>query len=320
MRDNEFSMPIHKEPLLLRGLPSVRQLRAFVAVYHTGQVSAAAEQLSITQPAVTVLLRELEDRLGVRLFDRTTRSLSRTAAAEQALAYAERALAELEGMTAAMHGLATGEQGLLRIAATSTTAQTLLPRVLRRFGALYPGVRLVVDDCSPLDFVERIVRHRVDVGVGTLESAVPGLREQVFLQDWLVAAGRRSPAFHGDKPLTWKQLSAHELIVVRGGYGVRRRVEQAAAQAGVQLRIAHEVTLLTTALAMAAEGLGIAVVPGAAAANAMLPDLVARKLVRPAMARPVSVISLADRALPGAAQAFERFMVEEFSEGPAGRD
>jgi DNA-binding transcriptional LysR family regulator len=58
-------MPIHKKPLSQRGLPSVRQLRAFVAVYHAGQVSAAAEQLALTQPAVTVLLRELEARLGV---------------------------------------------------------------------------------------------------------------------------------------------------------------------------------------------------------------------------------------------------------------
>lgn len=298
----------------------MRQLRAFVAVYHAGQVSAAAEQLAVTQPAVTVLLRELEDRLGVRLFDRSTRSLARTAAAEQAVAYAERALAELDGMTSAMRGLAAGEQGLLRIAATSTTAQTLLPRVLRRYGARYPGVRIVVDDCSPLDFVERIVRHRVDLGVGTLEAAVPGLREQVFLQDWLVAAGKRSSTFTGDAPLTWKQLSAQPLIVVRGGYGVRRRVEQAAAQAGVQLRIAHEVTLLTTALAMAAEGLGIAVVPGAAAAYSTLPGLVARKLVRPAMARPVSVISLADRAGPGAAQAFGRFIVDEFAGGIPRRD
>ena len=59
----------------MRGLPSVRQLRAFAAVYYTGQVSAAAERLALTQPAVTVLLRELEERLGVKLFDRSTRSL-----------------------------------------------------------------------------------------------------------------------------------------------------------------------------------------------------------------------------------------------------
>ncbi|MGA0571329.1 LysR family transcriptional regulator [Variovorax sp. VNK109] len=299
----------------MRGLPSVRQLRAFVAVYHTGQVSAAAGQLSITQPAVTVLLRDLEDRLGVKLFDRTTRSLARTAAAEQALAYAERALAELEGMGAALRGLATGEQGVLRIAATSTTAQTLLPRALRHFGERYPGVRVVVDDCAPLDFVERITRQRVDLGVGILETGMPGLRERVFLRDWLVAAGRGSASFQAGGSMTWKQLAAHDLIVVRAGYGVRRRVEQAAAQAGAELRIVHEATLLTTALAMAAEGLGVAVVPGAAAAYSMLPGLVSRKLVRPAVARPMSVISLADRAPSGAAKAFEQFMVEHF--GPA---
>ena len=68
------SMAIHKQPL--SSFPSVRQLRAFVAVYHTGSVSAAAQELSLTQPAVTMLLRELETKLGVSLFDRHTRALN----------------------------------------------------------------------------------------------------------------------------------------------------------------------------------------------------------------------------------------------------
>src|SRR6059058_746513 len=104
-------MAIHNRPLSMRTLPSVRQLRAFVAVYHAGQVSAAAEQLSLTQPAVTVLLRELEEKLGVRLFDRSTRTLRRTEAAIEAIAYAERTLAELEALGAAMAELAGARRG-----------------------------------------------------------------------------------------------------------------------------------------------------------------------------------------------------------------
>ena len=133
----------------MRTLPSVRQLRAFVAVYHTGQVSAAAQQLALTQPAVTVLLRELEGKLGLKLFDRSTRSLRRTEAAAEAIGFAERALAELEALGASMAELAGARRGRVRIAATSTVAQTLLPPVMRRFLDTHPEVAVEIEDVAP---------------------------------------------------------------------------------------------------------------------------------------------------------------------------
>jgi len=212
-------MPIHKETLSLSGLPSVRQLRAFVAVYYTGQVSAAAEQLALTQPAVTVLLRELEARLGVRLFDRSTRSLRRTHAATEAVAYAERALSELEALGASMAQLAAGERGLVRIAATSTIAQTVLPPVMRRHLDLHPGVKVLIDDCAPAEFLDRVTSDRVDFGVGTLEAPVSGVVETVFLRDWLMAAALPGPGFVAGQPMTWKQLERHPIVTVKAGYG-----------------------------------------------------------------------------------------------------
>ena len=294
-------MAIHKKPLSLSGLPSVRQLRAFVAVYHAGQVSAAAEQLALTQPAVTVLLRELEDRLGVKLFDRSTRTLRRTDAAVEAIGYAERALAELQGLGASMAELAGARRGRVRIAATSTIAQTLLPEALGRFGAAYPEVKAEIEDVAPSEFVETLLAGRVDFGVGTLEAAVPGLKERVFLEDALAAVAPAGPDFPANRGITWKQLAALPLITVKAGYGVRRRIDAAAEEAGVQLNLVHEVSLLTTAVALAASGLGVAVVPASLAAAH---GLAARKLTRPAVPRPVAIIQKQERSLSPAAQAF----------------
>lgn len=301
-------MAIHKETLSMKALPSVRQLRAFVAVYHAGQVSAAAEQLSLSQPAVTVLLRELEAKLGVRLFDRSTRTLRRTEAAAEAIGYAERALAELHGLGGSMAELAGVRRGRVRIAATSTVAQTLLPPALRRYQDLHPAVKLEIDDVAPTDFVEVLLGERVDFGIGTLEAAVPGLREQVVLRDRLVAAARPGPGFPAARPVSWTQLAALPLITVRPGYGVRRRIEAAAQAAGVRLQVAHEVSLLTTAMAMAASGLGVAVVPGSLLQYHAGAPLVGRRIVRPAVDRHTSVIWRAERTLSPAAQAFVELM------------
>jgi len=288
----------------MRGLPSVRQLRAFAAVYYTGQVSAAAERLALTQPAVTVLLRELEERLGVKLFDRSTRSLRRTEAATEAIAYVERALMELEGLGVSMAELAHARRGKVCIATTATIAQTLLPPMLRRYLDIHPDVRVEVQDVAPTNFVETVLAGRVDFGIGTLEAPVPGLREQVFLRDSLIAAAAATPEFPADRPITWKQLAALPLVTVKSGYGVRRSIEAAADSVGVQLQIAHEVSLLSTALAMAASGLGVAVVPGSLLQYGAHPQLIARRLVRPAVERHTAVVHLQERSLAPAAQAF----------------
>jgi LysR family carnitine catabolism transcriptional activator len=301
-------MAIHKKPLSMRALPSVRQLRAFAAVYHAGQVSAAAEQLALTQPAVTVLLRELEGKLGVKLFDRSSRSLRRTEAAIEAIAYAERVLGELEAMGRSMGELAGAGRGRVRIVATSTVAQTLLPAALAAFLQRHPDVKVEIEDVAPTEFVETLLTERVDLGVGTLEAAVPGLRERVFLEDALAAVAPASADFPAGKPITWKQLAALPLVTVRPGYGVRRRIDAAAESAGVQLRIVHEVALLTTAVAMAASGLGVAVVPASLLGGSPAGGLVARKLTRPAVPRNVAVIHKQERSLSPAANAFAEML------------
>lgn len=299
----------------MRGLPSVRQLRAFAAVYHSGQLSSAADQLALTQPAVSVLLREFEERLGLRLFDRNTRSLRRTEAAEQAILFVERALAELDGLVSSMAELASGRRGRVRVAATSTIAQTLLPKAMLRFKQEHADALVTIDDCAPGQFVERIQGEQVDFGVGTLDGKVAGIEERVFVRDHLSAIADRSVGLPQASQITWKQLATHPLITVKPGYGVRGSIDRAAAQAGVELRIEHELSLLGTALAMAASGLGVSVLPASILDPAAHPNLVARRLTRPTVARNIAIVQKRGRSLSPAAAAFAELLVREFGSG-----
>ena len=304
-------MAIYKKPLSLKTVASVRELRAFVAVYHSGTLSAAAERLSLSQPAVSMLLRGLEQKLGVRLFDRNTRTLRRTEASEHAIVRAERTLQELEQLSDAMHSLMRGERGRIDLVATSSVAQTLLPRVMRRYLDVHPDVRLTLDDCSPRDFVDTILAGRVDFGIGTLEAAVPGLVERTLLTDALYAVGLARTGLKPGRSISWKALSTLPIISVKGGYGIRRSIDAAALAAGVELVVKHELTLLTTALEMAVAGLGVALLPGLILHRLDHRDLVVRAIVRPAVARRIAVVSRHDRPLPPAAESFVAMIEEE---------
>lgn len=303
--------------LSIRELPSVRELRALVAVHHGGSFAAAARVLSLSQPAVTALIHELEGKLGVRLFDRTTRTLHHTPVSDEAFAFAERALGELEAMHTRMHELGSGRQGRLRVAATSTVAQTLLPAVLAHFEQLHPQVPVALDDCAPGQFVERVAGGHVDFGVGTLEQAVPGLTEQVLIRDHLCVAAPRNWAITGSTTVSWKQLARWPLVTVRPGYGIRARIDQAAAQAGVTLQVRHEVSLLGTALALAAAGLGVSVLPASLLRETGHHELASYKLTRPTIARNIAIVSRDGRTLSGAAQAFCRLLRQRFADAQA---
>ena len=290
----------------MRHTPTVKQLRAFAAVYRSGKVATAAAELSLTQSAVSALVRQLEGKLGVALFDRTTRALHRTAAADHLIATAERLLGELDGLARDAQALEEHQAGKIRVAVTPAVAQSLMPRALARFQREQPQTRVQLEDCAPDQFVAAILGERADFGIGVMEGEHPELVSEVLLRDQLclLCHAGHSLASAG-KALRWKGLAGQPLIVVRPGYGSRRAIERAAAVAGIELQIVHEVSLLATAEAMARDGLGAAIVPASMAAEARRgADLVAHRLIAPTVSRDISVVSKKGHTLSAAARRF----------------
>src|SRR3990167_5392266 len=165
--------------------PTIRQLRAFLAVYRLRKLSAAAEQLFVTQSAISVLIRLLEDGLQARLFDRTTRSLQPTQAAHEAAIVAERILRDVDSLGVAFGDLSVLRRGRVCFAITPTLAGMLLPDGIRRFSTLHPEVQVVVDDCAPEQFSSRVLGEHVDFGIGTPERAGGELELQTLMRDQL---------------------------------------------------------------------------------------------------------------------------------------
>lgn len=293
--------------------PTLRQLRAFRSVYQLRKLSAAAEQLSVTQSAVSVLIRQLEEGLGTRLFDRTTRSLRPTPAAAEAIVVAERILRDVESLGSGLRDLSALRRGRVSLAVTPTLGEILLPRVVRRFARAHPEIRVVIDDCSPEQFVSRVVGEHVDLGLGTPERAAADVDTEKLMGDHLALVCRKDHPLAAKRALRWADLAGHGILTVRPGYGIRPLIDGAAAQAGVQLDVRNEVTFLSTAVWMAQSGLGAAIMPSAYAREPERKELVVRKLAQPVVSRDISIVTKRGRSLSPAAEALVAALHAEWS-------
>jgi DNA-binding transcriptional LysR family regulator len=282
--------------------PTLRQLRAFAAVYQLGKFSAAAQQLSITQSAVSVLIRQMEEGLGTRLFDRTTRSLQVTRAADEAIVVAERILRDLDSLGTGLRDLTALRRGRVSVAVTPTLGEIVLPAPLRRFAREHPDIHVAVDDCAPDQFLARVVSGHVDFGVGTPEQSAADVDTQTLRHDHLALVVPRGHALAGQRQVRWAELADHPVITVRPGYGIRPLIDATAARAGVALNVVNEVAFLATALWMADCGLGAAILPSAYASHGAHAGRVVLPLAAPRVSRDVALVTKHGRSMSPAAQ------------------
>ncbi|EYC51287.1 LysR family transcriptional regulator [Hylemonella gracilis str. Niagara R] len=297
--------------------PTIRQLRAFKAVYQLRKLGAAAEQLSLTQSAVSVLIRQLEEGLGARLFDRTTRSLQPTQAGQDAIQVAERILRDVDTLGSSFMDLRAHQRGRVCIAITPTLAGMLLPEVIRTFSLRYPHVQTLVDDVSPEQFVSRVVGEHVDFGIGTPERAGGEIVQQPLMRDTLCLVCAVGHPLAQLKQVRWADLDGQPLITARPGYGVRQLVETSAARAGVRLNVVGEVSFQSTALWLARSGQAVALVPTAYARCLAQPDLLIKPLRQPVVSRDVYLVCKRGRSLSLACESFIQVLREELASGRA---
>lgn len=283
---------------------TLRQLRAFTGVYRTRSITAAARELGITQSATSLLIQQLEAQLGVKLFDRTTRAVQPTLAAREAFDAAERMLGDARGLSRRMRDLAEARAGRVAFLASAGTASALMPRVLAQFRAVHPDIEIDMRDVAADDLLPRMIATDAEFAIGSVEGEIDGMKIETLMGGRLSAIGRATAEFAARRSLTWDELAQWPVIAMRRETRIRMQVDQALGQQGKRLVPTYEVTLINTALAMTAQGLGLAVLPATMLPADQFPTLLAKPLTRPAIRRPVSLLQRAGRTLSPAAQAF----------------
>jgi len=237
-----------------------RQLAAFCTVVDRRSFSQAAEQLGVTQPAVSLQIRTLEKRLGLQLLDRSGRRVEPTEAGRRLYRNAQRLLALEEQLLAELGEEAGGElTGRLEIGASTGPGGTVLPVALAEFQRLHPGVRVALQVSDTQHVIEQVARREVELGVVGAARRHRGVVFEPFFHDEVVLAVPRGHRFAG-KTVTLDELKREPLVLMQEGAGVRQVIDDELRAAGVRLRdldVALELGLQESARSAVLGGFGV---------------------------------------------------------------
>jgi LysR family carnitine catabolism transcriptional activator len=247
---------------------SLRQLRAFLAVAQESSMTRAADKLHLTPSALSMLVRGMEDDLGARLFDRTTRRLVLTEAGAQFLPTVQQVFAQLEAGIAALQDTQHVKAGRLRVAASPLLASALFPKVIASFRLHHPQVKVTLLDASVESLPELVRRGEADMAVCTASSDAADLLATPVYTDKLMLVCPRAHRLAQRREVEWQDLLDEPLILMRHGSGLRVLVDKAFAKWNKHIQPAYEVSQVATALGLVSEGEGISVLPSYAISRA----------------------------------------------------
>lgn len=259
-----------------------------------GSFNRAAEKLSRTQPAITLAVKQLEAFIGLKLIERTTRSVSTTTEGENFLPIAERLVRDFD---AAIHDLrATSERrsGHVSMAAIPSVATNLLPEIIKIFAAEFPGINLHLDDDSSRGVQHRVERNEVDFGIGSMWKPNKILEFTPLFADKLeLICHREHELAQNTTAIAWAQLD--NVTFLDTGFTKTLRARHAVGESKFNF------PNITTLIAMLRSNLGVSVLPSLAVPKS-INDLVSRSLV-PSESRNIFLITRKGWTLSPAAEA-----------------
>lgn len=275
-----------------------------MAVAKYGSFTRAAEEIYISQPGLSLIIRKLEEQLGVLLFDRSTRRVELTEAGHELAAAASRILDDVENMVSGITDLAQHRRGRVSISTLPSVASAFVPRVIAQFRELFPDIRVVIHDAIASPLIKMVENGEVDFGIGLRLQFEKDLVFSGLLTDRLVILMPLNHPLEKCQEVEWGSLVDTEIIAMTRDTSVRHLTEQAFAKIGKTLQPSYEASYMSTAISMVEAGLGITVLPSLALSTLRMPNVQVRPLINPIVRREVGVIHKKNKIFSPATQAF----------------
>ena len=278
-------------------------VEAFITIAEQGSFQRAADAIHITQTALTRRLQNFESLLGVKLVERTTRSVALTRIGQDFLPQCRRLLTDLASALGEIQKTGQAQRGDVSIACVPTVGIQYLPRVIQEYSARYPENRIKILDHASSDVAAAVLRREAEFGINIGGPHHPDLRSVPLLEDRFVVICRGDHPLAGKKRISWKQLEPYPLILSGEVSGNRPLLDSALGAQGLALQSFYEVQRSSTAVGLVAEGVAAAVVPSLAIQKGAYPAITVVALSDPVVSRTLVLVSRRTAHLSPAAQA-----------------
>src|SRR5271170_6154920 len=299
------------------------RLKVFRTVAEQASFRKAAERLNLSQPAVSQQVHALEEELGTTLFDRSGNRVRLTPAGTVLFKYARRGAQLVREALDALAKIEGQPRGELRLGASTTVAQYILPRMLGAFQKQYPLIALSVTSGNTEQIVELLLRGEIAMGIIEGPASSRELRKRRFLEDRMVLIVPKGHPWAAMREVPLQALKEVPLLMREPGSGSRRVVEMALKRSGLklnQLRVAMDLDSTEAIVSGVEAGLGVGFVSQwAIGKEVRLGTLKPVRVEGLAIVRDMTLIQRSGPSPEGAAGAFERFVLNE-AEHAAGED
>jgi DNA-binding transcriptional LysR family regulator len=286
---------------------NLKLLSTFALVAECGSLTTAAEKSFRSVSAMSMQVKQLEEQLGVTLFNRTTRRLELTANGELLLTSSKKAMGELKNTLQIIQGQASLEAGSLSVACIPTFAERKLPTLAAEFQKRHPGVMLKIREAHAPDVVRLVRDGEATIGIGVVDKPVEGVSASILMSDDIWALVPRE-AQCDPLGITLSELCKFPLVTLEKGSALRQEFDAALRQSRIAVETHVEVMQIHTLIAMAEAGLGVGLLPRLA-----LPSETKLKAVRlrePEVTRSICIVTMQGQSLSPPAQRFSAFLAQ----------
>jgi DNA-binding transcriptional LysR family regulator len=296
----------------------ILDLQAFVAVAERASFRHAASDVFLSQSALSRRIDKLEESLGVKLFERTTRRVQLTNVGETFLVNVRTALGGLEDAVLGIADLAAHRTGTVTCACVPSAVWHFLPDVLKQFSARYPRIRVRIHDESAQDVLNLVLSGEADFGINFAGAENPEIDFVPIHVESYVLAMRHDHPLARRAELSWKDTVDERYISVAKSSGNRSVID--AALAGIEKHpvIFCEVNHVSGVLALVEAGIGVAAVPGLSVLPGRQDGIVGVPLINPQIKRTLGLISKRDHTMAPAARTLFEMLADLLLKRQAG--
>lgn len=238
----------------------IRQLKAFIAIAETNTFTAGARRMNVTQAAISMQIRQLEEEVGIPLFTRTPRRVILTEAGECLMERARRILREHDTAIAEIAEIAGAEYGRLRIGSASAGfSSEQLPGVLEALREKYPNAEVTVVSGTSQALVDKILHGDIDVAFISLPVETANVQTEPLFTDEIVAIAHPSHRLAGERVISAAELARESLILGEKGGNTRRMIDEFFSGSNIRPNVAMELSRQSAITRMVENGLGVGI-------------------------------------------------------------